>query len=227
MIETNDRFGRLIAKRVSTDAALDRVNWVCRCDCGKSVTRPADQLLRFERRGVRQSCGCWKNELAGERRRKAATHGLTTERSVSRKLYDVWRQMLQRCENPRCKDYPAYGKRGITVCHAWHDPHVFVRWAWSSGYQEGLTIERRNVNGHYRPGNCTWIPNPLQAKNTRKAKLFTYGGYTLCLSDWSRRTGIHVQTLVGRKRAGWSVQDMLTIAPAFGRNQTFQHAHSQ
>ena len=127
--------------------------------------------------------------------------------------------MLRRCENSTCKDYPAYGERGIKVCKAWHDGAEFIRWCLASGYQQGLTIERENVNGHYEPDNCTWVPNPLQSKNMRKNRFLTHDGKTLCISDWARLKGIHVQTLLGRQRKGWSTHDLLTTRPRLGRNQ--------
>jgi hypothetical protein len=147
------------------------------------------------------------------------THGLTRKDYPLRKLYDVWRQMHQRCYNPACKDYPAYGARGINVCDAWHSPQTFISWCVASGYQEGLTIERQNVNANYAPNNCTWIPNPRQAANTRKNRRISYAGKTMCLSDWSRETGIHIQTLLMRLRQGWEIHEALCIPPRRGRNQ--------
>lgn len=213
---TGYKFGRLTVIRRS-----EGYKWECRCVCGNSCVRLGSQLQRFQRLNRRQSCGCWKNELAVERRRAAATHGLTTIGAgiVSNKLYDVWRQMLRRCENPLCKDFPAYGGRGIKICDAWHDGRIFVKWCLDSGYQEGLTLERQNVNGNYEPANCTWIPNKLQAKNLRKNIILEFSGKTLCLSDWSRLLGIHIQTLLGRYRRGWTIERILSEPPVIGKNQ--------
>src|SRR4051812_12549636 len=33
--------------------------------------------------------------------------------------YRVWTCMVQRCYNPRCREYPWYGERGIRVCDRW------------------------------------------------------------------------------------------------------------
>jgi hypothetical protein len=118
--------------------------------------------------------------------------------------------MLRRCENPSCKDYRAYGARGISVCTAWRDPQAFVIWCVSSGYEEGLTIERKDVNGNYEPDNCTWVPNPLQGTNTRRVRLYSFGGYTMCVSEWARHLGVHVQTLLGRLRRGWPHDEVFT-----------------
>jgi hypothetical protein len=215
------RFGRLLIVSRAPNNRYRQSTWSCVCDCGNMCVRPAGQLRQFEKKARGQSCGCWRNELAADRRRAAATHGLTTEAagSVSHKLYDVWRQILRRCENPRCKDYPAYGGRGIRLCEAWHDGATFIDWCISSGYQEGLTIERSDVNGHYEPDNCTWIPNPLQSKNMRKNRFLTHSGKTLCLSEWAKLLGFPVTTIVGRHRAGWDTDRILTTPSVIGRNQ--------
>ena len=42
----------------------------------------------------------------------------------------------------------------------------------SYGYQEGLTIERRNVNDGYCTENCTWIGNEYQSRNRTNTVAF-------------------------------------------------------
>src|ERR1017187_2541747 len=122
---TGHRFGRLVVVSRRENNADGQSRWECICDCGNACVRPAGQLRLFQKRGVDQSCGCRRDALARERRKAAKTHGLTSEDFVNRKLYDVWKQMLRRCDNPRCKDYPAYGFRGISICKAWRDPNEF------------------------------------------------------------------------------------------------------
>jgi hypothetical protein len=206
------RFGRLTVIRGAGRDKLGQAIWHCQCDCGNKCIRNGGQIRRFEKLGKRQSCGCWRDELAANRRRAAATHGLTTENYPYPKLYDVWRQMIYRCENQRCKDYPAYGGRGIAICAEWRNPHEFVRWCIASGYEEGLTIERSDVNGNYEPSNCTWVPNNLQASNVRKNRVFTHNGRTLCVAEWARFLGVHNQTIRGRLRRGWTFAQIVAAA---------------
>ena len=211
------KFGRLTVVERAPNNKDSQAQWVCRCTCGNMVVRLAGQLRLFEKRGVSQSCGCWKLEISSENGKRQRTHGFTI--GPSRRLYDVWRQMLRRCQNEKCKDYRAYGGRGIRVCKAWLDVSTFVAWAWNSGYEPGLTLERKSVNGNYQPSNCTWVPNKLQAQNTRKARRYAYGDHDMCLSEWSRLTGIHVQTLIARLRRRWPISRALTTRPVRGRNQ--------
>lgn len=213
---TGHRYGRLIVLEIH-GSRKSRAKWLCLCDCGNTVIRDGGQLRESGKIQCTQSCGCFKIERIRKLGKDNLTHGHTI--GPYRKLYDVWRQMLRRCESPTCKDYPAYGGRGISVCLEWHSLDEFIKWCVNSGWQDGLTIERSDVFDGYHPGNCTWVPNQMQARNTRKVIEVTLGNRTLCLSEWARLTGIHIQTLLGRHRKGWTVERMLTVQPIKGRNQ--------
>ncbi len=145
------------------------------------------------------------------------THGCSI--GARRKLYDVWRQMRRRCYDPACKDYPLWGGRGIGVCHEWHNPRAFCEWAEQNGYADGLTIERVDNDSGYSPGNCTWIPNERQARNTRRIRYITAFGQTKSASDWARETGISYTSLIMRLNLGWSPERALTEPPVKGKNQ--------
>lgn len=84
------------------------------------------------------------------------------------KLYGVWKAMKQRCSNPNNKDYYDYGGRGITVCESWKKDYLeFHNWAYDNGYEEGLTLDRIDVNDGYKPSNCIWATMAKQANNKR------------------------------------------------------------
>ena len=53
------------------------------------------------------------------------------------RLYDQWHGMFRRCHDPRRKDYPKYGGRGIKVCDEWRESYdAFEAWAFSHGYKD-------------------------------------------------------------------------------------------
>lgn len=59
------RFGQLtVVSQTDKRSYKGSVIWVCRCDCGKMVDVPSDELVN----GNSRSCGCLKAESAGEAR---------------------------------------------------------------------------------------------------------------------------------------------------------------
>jgi hypothetical protein len=73
--------------------------------------------------------------------------------------------MIARCYNPNDEKYESYGGRGIEVCRDWH---TFKNFAADMGEPpSGLSLERKNNNGNYEPGNVKWATRREQARNTR------------------------------------------------------------
>ena len=85
-------------------------------------------------------------------------------------VYVAWLGMRQRCHNPRNKDYPNYGGRGLTVCQRWRDSFLTF-WADVGERPEGCSLDRIDNNRGYEPGNVRWALLAAQNRNTRAAKL--------------------------------------------------------
>lgn len=194
------KFGRLLAMEM-IHRPYQRT-W-CRviCDCGKEKTVDAASL----RYGAVRSCGCLRDEMSSINGKKRKTHGVSAMNAL---LYHVWRQMLQRCENPKHKDYPGWGGRGITVCDDWHDVLKFEAWAMSSGYKRKVTIERVDNMGNYCPENCTWIPNEMQGKNTRRIRWIKYQERDIPLTEFCEEIGVKYRTVLGRLCRGMSPEEI-------------------
>lgn len=106
------------------------------------------------------------------RRAKREYHGMT-----GTSLHNVWKEMKGRCLRPHHKDYRWYGAKGATVCDEWQDSFVaFYSWARENGYEEGLTIERKDTSIGYCPQNCEWISfeenrrRSVEARRLKKEK---------------------------------------------------------
>lgn len=93
---------------------------------------------------------------------KRIKHGMSRTR-----LHQCWRDMKQRCRNPKNQFYYCYGGRGITYCNEWEEFIPFMRWALANGYDETLTLERINNDGNYEPNNCTWATQQEQSLNKK------------------------------------------------------------
>lgn len=81
--------------------------------------------------------------------------------------YHSWNGMIQRCMNPKHKDYINYGGRGITVCPSWIGN--FKQFLADMGERpEGLTLDRMDCNGNYCKENCKWASKEEQEYNKRR-----------------------------------------------------------
>ena len=127
-------------------------------------------------------------------------------------LWNTWQTMIGRCENPNRPKYKDYGGRGIEVCQEWHDAETFGSWAEASGFQKGLTLERKDVNGNYCPENCTWATAKQQANNRRNTIFLEWNGERKSIHQWADELGVSASTLKNRYYLGWSVEEILTLS---------------
>lgn len=127
------------------------------------------------------------------------------------RLYTIWGNMMQRCDNPNRPDFRYYGGKGVQVCAAWRKYRGFESWAAANGYQDDLTLDRINPAGDYSPANCRWIPFAQQRQNTTQTVWVTIDGRTNYLKAWSRELGINYSTVTERTRRGMTpIQALLT-----------------
>lgn len=82
---------------------------ICSCRCGITKTVRVSDLQS----GKTKSCGCLKNELTSKR---FTTHGHSIK---NKRLYNIWRGMISRCNNKKNVNYKHYGARNIQVCDNW------------------------------------------------------------------------------------------------------------
>ena len=125
--------------------------------CNKEFEGSVDSV----KRGQTKSCGCLKGDA----------HGLS-----SHKFYNTWKHMVQRCTNPKNKNYKNYGGRGITVCEEWLNIRNFVDWCdLTHPNIEGVSLDRIDNDGGYSPENCRWADVITQNINQRIKKNNTSG----------------------------------------------------
>lgn len=205
---TGQYFDRLYVEEKSEQKSKEgRAIWVCSCSCGNKVLVDTKSLTTR----TTKSCGCYSKEVHSR---------IFTKHGASRsKLYFVWNDMKSRCSDINALPYKDYGGRGITVCDEWISSfEEFQQWALSNGYQQGLTLDRIDVNKGYSPENCRWVTMKAQCNNKRNNRFITYNGETHTISEWSEITGINKAVIRYRLNAGWDIKDALTIKPIIGGN---------
>ena len=122
-------------------------------------------------------------------------------------LYEVWRSMKRRCDEPKNQQYKRYGARGISVCAEWRDDFsAFVSWANTAGYAKGLQIDRIDNDGNYCPANCRFVSAMKNANNRRNNSHYSVGSVTKTLSEWARDCGVTPAAIRARLAKGHSVE---------------------
>lgn len=201
---TGKKFGRLtVIERASgyvSPGGYHRSRWRCVCDCGNETVVGSRELSS----GDTRSCGCYGRESKSAR---ATTHGLS-----GTQLYQVWIGIKARCYNKNHKNFMDYGGRGICMCDEWRSDFMsFYNWAQQNGFEPGLTVERKDVNGNYCPENCCFVTRVAQASNRRNSILLSYHGESHPLAWWAEHTGIKYSTLYHRVKVGIGVESALSL----------------
>lgn len=181
---TGKKFGRLLVLSRG-ERASGGYKWNCLCDCGKKISVLTSRLNA----GVTKSCGCYAKDRVRE---SSFKHGGYINNRHTR-LYQCWAAIKTRTTNKNDKEFKNYGGRGIKMCEMWaNDFGSFKAWALENGYQNNLTIERKNVNGDYTPENCCWATRKEQAQNRRNT--LKYKG--IAITKLCELTGIKYRNLM-------------------------------
>ena len=139
-----------------------------------------------------------------ERNRKNATHGM-----YQTSTYTVWRGILRRCNNPKNKDYPRYGGRGIKICKAWLKFENFLS---DVGVRpEGMQLDRIKNEGNYERENVRWTTPAKNSNNRRTNVLVEFKGETKTVAEWAREMQVCPKALRYRLKNGWSTDQAFSI----------------
>lgn len=156
--------------------------WNCRCVCGVEKSVVGATL----RNGTSANCGC-----------KKVKHGMD-----GTKIYRLWAHMKERCDKPTHKSYSFYGGRGISYATEWVEFKPFHEWAMANGYEEGLTLDRIDVDGNYEPSNCRFITNLEQQRNKRNNRFAIINGEKRTVSEWAEIASLNRHTILYRLNRG-------------------------
>jgi hypothetical protein len=124
--------------------------------------------------------------------------------------FRIWGNMKDRCTNPKAKDYPNYGGRGVAVCPEWSASFEAFWRDMQDGYADTLTLDRIDNDGPYSPKNCRWATQLAQHNNKRSNVWIDAPEGIVTIAQAARTRGMQPQTLSARlNRYGWSVEKAL------------------
>ena len=196
------RFGILTVMAIEPTRG-DGPVYVCRCDCGSEYRSEGYRV----RKGSVKSCG--RCGFKGQRGlyKKHGHHNTPT--------YGSWKGMKARCDNPNDPYFHKYGGRGIGYCMRWSAFDAFL--ADMGERPDGMTLDRKDNDKDYEPGNCRWATTTQQNRNRQDTLRITIGKETLSLADWCERYSAKYGLALGRiQRRGWDPLEALTT-PSFGQ----------
>lgn len=198
-------FGKLTVIEID-NSGFRPIRWLCRCECGNMALVRSSNLLKQD--GTK-SCGCKVYDKRGprpdltERNIKNAKYIKSSKRTLS-----TWKSMTSRCLNEKDKDYKNYGGRGIKVCKRWSS---FFNFLDDMGERpKGMTIDRIDTNGDYKPENCRWATPLVQANNRRDNQYVEYNGEVKTVRQWAESSSVEYKTLLYRVKAGWNFHEAIT-----------------
>lgn len=128
-------------------------------------------------------------------------------------LYHLYKGIKERCYRPTDDNKRKnYYERGIRICDEWLNDYLkFEEWAYSNGYERGLTIDRIDNSKGYSPDNCRWITKSKQAENRRSNVYITINNETHTMAEWCRINNINRSAVCKRiEKYGWDAVKAVT-----------------
>jgi hypothetical protein len=120
-----------------------------------------------------------------------------------------WYQMIARCHDSTHPRYKDYGGRGIFVWPIWRTS--FAAFLRDVGHppSSAYTLDRKENDKGYEPGNVKWATNLEQNRNRRNTRRYELQGVNQTLAEWAVTSNIPYVRLKGRLHAGWSLDEAL------------------
>ena len=155
--------------------------WWCQCDCGSEpILLRRDSLTT----GNTRSCGCLYKDT------------VVIHNGTGTRIYQTWRNMINRCYREDTDSFYLYGAKGIEVCDEWRNSFdSFRKWAYENGYNDELTIERKDNKKGYSPENCRWTTFKEQSRNTSRNHFINYNGYSYPIVVWAEKMNMKQRTV--------------------------------
>ena len=136
-------------------------------------------------------------------------------------------ELNKRCYDKDCAEYKRYGGRGVRICARWRlNVETFVS---DMGQRPtGMSIDRKDNDGHYScgkcdecrrrgwKGNCRWVSSEIQANNKSNNRRIVVFGERLTVPQAARKYKLSSATLLTRLREGLKPNVAVTM-PRYAR----------
>lgn len=198
------RFGRVTVisqPRPSQNSGSSSVD--CRCDCGDVRPYYISNLAR------QNEPMCPVCRLKSRPSKGGSGHP----------LYNIWKGIIQRCENPHHTHFADYGARGIVMCPRWREDFFAFVADVGERPSPSHTLDRKDNDRGYEPGNVGWATQAAQMNNTRKTVTISWRGRTYTLSEAMEVTGLDRATLAWRIKRGWAAERIMTTPSTMSANK--------
>ena len=139
-----------------------------RCSCGAEPHAVYDYNLR---KGKSTRCNACAKKAAGHWRKDYWKYaGIVPDDEHRARLLNRISACLNRCTNPKSRQWATYGGRGITVCDEWRaDRGKFLAYLVTlEGWDNpALELDRADNDKGYQPGNLRFITKQANNANRR------------------------------------------------------------
>lgn len=170
------------------------------CSCGKVFSRAFSNMKRGN------LCTTCSIERAANAKRLYPKE--------VKKLYKIWKNMNQRCSNPKDVNYHNYGGRGITVCKEWCDSNkdgLFNLFKDLPPRPGRSSLDRIDNDKGYYKENVRWSTQKQQCNNKRTNTLILVDGKQYTISEASEVFKIKQNTITWRIIRGWTPEEAVGI----------------
>lgn len=133
------------------------------------------------------------------------------------RFYRTYRNILQRCNNPKFTGYKNYGGRGVKCLFKSYEHFKEVMYESyllhvSEYGEKDTSIERNDCEGNYEPCNCSWETRRNQARNRRNSiakQEFVIDGAKRKMQEIADQIGIKPSEAAAKLESGWSIDDLI------------------
>lgn len=134
-------------------------------------------------------------------------------------LFNIWKAMIQRCENPNHTWFARYGGRGIRMCDRWRED--FTAFAADVGERPSPrhTIDRIKGEQGYEPGNVRWALPIQQQRNRSDTLRIEWRGRIISGKEAADLAGLEIATFYYRLKAGWPIERIMTTPSTMTANK--------